>query len=397
MKITLVILCLMCITGGYAQISIDTNFAGANVIIDSISADTVYFKPDLRDTQGDWFYWNFRAISTQPKKWFFKALDTNDLTSRGAAYSLDGGYHWQWIDEADHLSDQLFSFTFGEADQVVRLSMGQPYTQLNFEQFIKLYKDDPRLKLGELATTRQGRYAEKLRISNFGKNPEFKILFVARAHACEMMSNYLVEGIIKAVLSDNPKMKALLDKAEIMIIPFLDKDGVEEGDQGKNRIPRDHNRDYSGISLYATTRALRSQIPEWLGDTPWVGIDLHNPWIKNAEHERIFLVGNANPEIEQEQLEFAEILRRGQRGSLTFDTQQNFLRYGESWNSGSNYEQGWPFSKWASSFHDKGLLFTTTLEFPYAVNLGQTITQENSREFGEDMIYAIAAYLNEQE
>lgn len=397
MKITLVTLGLMCVTSGYAQISIDTNFAGANVIIDSISADTVYFRPNLKDTQGDWFYWNFRAISTQPKKWFFKAQDPNDLTARGAAYSLDGGYNWQWIDETDHHGEQLFSFTFEKADQVVRLSMGQPYTQHNFEHFIQLYKDDPRLKLGELTTTQKGRAAEKLLISNFDKKPEFKILLVARAHACEMMSNYLVEGIIKAVLSDNPKMQALLDKAEIMIIPFLDKDGVEEGDQGKNRIPRDHNRDYSGESLYATTRALRSQIPEWLGNTPWVGIDLHNPWIKNAEHERVFLVGNANPEIEREQLKFAEILRSKQRGSLTFDTQQNFLRYGESWNTGNNYEQGWPFSKWASSFYGKGLLFTTTLEFPYAVNLGQTVTQDNSREFGEDFIYAIAAYLNEQQ
>lgn len=397
MKSIVFLLSCICLTSGFAQISIDTNFPAANVIIDSISADTVYFRPDLRETQGDWFYWNFRAISSQPKKWFFKTQDVNDLTSRGAAYSQDGGYTWQWIDQMDHHGDQLFSISFEEADQVVRLSMGQPYTENNFKNFIKLYKDDPRLKLQVLTTTRHERTAEKIVISNFERAPEYKILFVARAHACEMMSNYLIEGIIKELMSENPKMLALLDKAEIMVIPFLDKDGVEEGDQGKNRIPRDHNRDYSGKSLYATTRALRKQVPNWVGNTPWIGIDLHNPWIKNAEHERVFMVGNANPVIEKEQLKFAETLQGEQRGALTFDPQENFLRYGTSWNTGSNYEQGWPFSKWASSFFGKGLLFTTTLEFPYAVNLGQTVTQENSREFGEDLIYAIAKYLNEQE
>lgn len=396
MKRILTIIAFFWLHLAHAQISIDTNFPGANVIIDSISADTVYFRPDLRETQGDWFYWNFRAVSSQPKKWYFKAQDANDLTSRGAAYSLDGGYHWQWIDPSDQHGEQLFSFTFEEADQVVRLSMGQPYTQVNYKRFIQSYKYDSRLKIATLATTRRGRPAEKIIISHFDKVPEYKILFVARAHACEMMSNYLLEGIIRQLLSDKPKMRSLLDKAEVMIIPFLDKDGVEEGDQGKNRIPRDHNRDYSGESLYATTKALRSQVPAWVQDTPWIGIDLHNPWIKNAEHERVFLVGNANPDIEMEQIKFAEILQREQRGTLTFDPQENFLRYGTSWNKGSNYEQGWPFSKWASSFFDKGLLFTTTLEFPYAINLGQTVTQENSREFGEDFIYAIASYLDIQ-
>jgi hypothetical protein len=397
MKILLGIFGFLWLSTGHAQISIDTNFPGANAVIDSIRGDTVFFRPDLRETQGDWFYWNLRAISTQPKKWFFKATGPDDLTSRGAAYSLDGGYTWQWVDEANHDGDQLFSFTFREPDQAVRFSMGQPYTQQNLERFMQSYEGDPRLKIEELATTRKRRTAEKILISNFDKKPAFRMLLVARAHACEMMSNYLLEGMMHAMLSDTPKMQALLDKAEIMVIPFLDKDGVEEGDQGKNRIPRDHNRDYSGESLYAITRALREQLPEWLQDTPWIGIDLHNPWIKNADHERIFLVGNANPEIERAQLKFAEILYREQRGSLKFDTEQNFLKYGESWNSGSNYEQGWPFSKWASSFHDKGLLFTTTLEFPYAVNLGQTVTSDNSREFGEDMMYAIAEFLNDHE
>ena len=41
------------------------------------------------------------------------------------------------------------------------------------------------------------------------------------------------------------------------LVPFVDKDGVEEGDQGKNRAPRDHNRDYAGASMYPETGALR--------------------------------------------------------------------------------------------------------------------------------------------
>ena len=58
--------------GSLAQIAIDTKFAGGNVIVEQILGDTVYFKPDLRDTEGEWFYWYFRAVSNEPKTWFIE-------------------------------------------------------------------------------------------------------------------------------------------------------------------------------------------------------------------------------------------------------------------------------------------------------------------------------------
>ncbi|KKK70193.1 hypothetical protein LCGC14_2926460, partial [marine sediment metagenome] len=221
-----------------AQISMDTNYAGANVIIDSVAVDTVYFRPDLRTTQGKWFYWNFRAVSNVAKKWYFKANDDNILTSLGASFSTDGGNSWQWINQDDNLGPNLFSYTFEGDDATVRLSIGQPYTEKNFKRYIESYKNDDRLKLSVLTTTRKGREVERMTISDFSIEPRYKILITSRHHACEMMSNYMVEGIVGSLLSDDPKMVSLLKNAEITIIPFVDKDGVEEGDQGKNRWPR---------------------------------------------------------------------------------------------------------------------------------------------------------------
>jgi len=40
---------------------IDAGFPGGNIIVDGIEGDTVFLRPDLRDTQGDWFYWAFRV------------------------------------------------------------------------------------------------------------------------------------------------------------------------------------------------------------------------------------------------------------------------------------------------------------------------------------------------
>ncbi|MEM1135661.1 MAG: M14 family zinc carboxypeptidase [Bacteroidota bacterium] len=379
----------------FAQIDIDDNFAGGNVIIERIANDTVYFSPDLTGTEGEWFYWHFSARSSTPKKWFFKATKPNLLTNLGAAYSKDAGYNWQWIDKANHLTDDLFSFTFSRKKQVVHFSFGQPYTQKQFDRFIDRYEANKHMQLATLCQSNEGRDVEKLLISDFDREPVCKILLIGRAHACEMMTSYLLEGVIESLLSDNSAMQDLLKKAEIMIIPFLDKDGVENGDQGKNRIPRDHNRDYKGKSLFSTTSTLRSEIPDWLDRKPWVGIDLHNPWIKGKGNEHIYLVGNTNPKIAKEQQKFVHIIAQTKKETFTFNEEESFLAYGESWNTGGNYEKGWPFSKWASSFSEKGLLLTTTLEFPYALVHQTPVTADNTRQFGKDFIHALAEYLRQ--
>ena len=65
-----------------------------------------------------------------------------------------------------------------------------------------------------------------------------KVLLTSRHHACESTGSYVLEGVIKA-LCENP-----IEGYEFFVVPMTDFDGVCDGDQGKNRIPHDHNRDY---------------------------------------------------------------------------------------------------------------------------------------------------------
>jgi len=374
--------------------TIESDFPGGNVIIEKILGDTIFFKPDLRDTPREWFYWCFSVKNTSNKKWFFKTTKPNVLSNMGAAYSTDGGYNWHWIDQENHLGSDLFSYSFSGDGKSVMLSMGMAYTQKNFDKFMMKYNSSKYIKNAVLSTTRGGREVEQLLISDFGVKPKFKVLFTARAHAGEMMSNYIIEGMIDALHSEDPLMKKLLEKAEIMIIPFLDKDGVEQGDQGKYRSPRDHNRDYSGKSLYTSTRAIREEIPKWLAGLPWIGIDLHNPWIKGENNEWVYFVGNEDERIAAAQENFVKTLIQVQRGPLKMDSKTGFLAFGTAWNKGSNYEQGYSFSKWASGFLDEGLIMTGTLEFPFGINNGQVVTQEKARLFGKDLIIGLSEYLD---
>ena len=45
----------------YAAIEIRSDYPGGNVKVDKIdeAANVVVLRPDLRDTKGNWFYWDF--------------------------------------------------------------------------------------------------------------------------------------------------------------------------------------------------------------------------------------------------------------------------------------------------------------------------------------------------
>src|SRR5690606_16689848 len=117
-------------------------------------------------------------------------------------------------------------------------------TLQNFTSFIEQFDSNPNLTQDVLCKTELGREVPLIHIKNpSNTSPKFQLVFTARHHACEMMANYVLEGIISSILL-NEQLAYLRDNCEILVVPFVDFDGVEDGDQGKNRMPRDHNRDY---------------------------------------------------------------------------------------------------------------------------------------------------------
>ena len=40
---------------------LDCAYPGGNILVEKIEGDTAFLRQDVRDTEGDWFYWNFRV------------------------------------------------------------------------------------------------------------------------------------------------------------------------------------------------------------------------------------------------------------------------------------------------------------------------------------------------
>lgn len=371
----------------------NTEFEGGNGFIEKISNDTVWITPDTRKIVGDWFYWAIEVESSIERDLTF-CLPPYRIPAFGVAYSLDNGENWNWSKNEKSKYIQSFKMHL-PADKPIRLSMGFPYTSSNWNKFVGGLNSDAFI-IDTLCLDSKNEIIPMMILGNNRKevSSKPKVVITARHHACEMMTNYVLEGMIKSFV-EKDDLIPFLEKYDILVIPFVDYEGVQSGDQGKNRYPRDHNRDYSGKSIYTTTNAIREFLPHWAQHNLILSIDMHCPGILGKDHELIHIVGSKAEKYANAETLFASCLAKYTFGKeLVFD-ETSILKYGTSWNNDRSEIQGDSFDTWCQKQFPNSKL-SCSLEVPYATNKGQKITVENLNEFGEAMTYAICDFLQKK-
>ena len=368
------------------EVKIDAAFPGGNVIVERIDGDDVYLKQDPRDTEGFWFYWAFRMRGAAGRTLTFHFTGGNVLGVRGPAVSADGGVTWEWLG-SERVKGAAFTSAAPREASEIRFCLGIPYMQSNLEQWLKKHCNDKHLVTEEHCKSKKGRAVERLRLGKLDGEPKYRMLVTCRHHCCEMMASWAVEGLMDAVLADSDDGRWFRENVELAVLPFMDKDGVEEGDQGKNRRPHDHNRDYMGEPRYPEVAALKNFVAEWSRDKLVVAFDMHCPYIRGGNNEQIVFVGNRNPEIWEQQQQFANLLQKVQAGPLVYDPQHN-IPHGKDWN---NLKEPQSNSAWTGGL--PGIRLAGTWELPYANAGGKPVTADSARGFGRDLAVAVRQYL----
>ena len=372
-------------------IQIDTDFPGGNGLIERVEGARILLRPDLRDTEGEWFYWHVRVRGAEGRSLRFEFTRPHVLTCRGPAVSWDGGNTWEW-GCAEKTDATGFACVVPEGANDVRLSVGIPYLAADLERWLAAHADHARLCRDALCRSEAGRQVDRLRVVTPGFRAPFGLLVTARHHACEAMAGYVLEGLLDAALGDDPLGRWFAETMELVAIPFMDVDGVERGDQGKNRRPHDHNRDYGPDTRYRSVAALKSWVPGWADGRPFVAIDLHCPWISNADNERIFQVGSASPQIAAEQRRLGRCVEAVRQGVLPYSVAHDWP-YGRGWNIGDPTGPPRNFSGWVRGI--PGCILATSWEIPYADASGVAMTRGRARAFGKDLAAGIREYWRE--
>jgi hypothetical protein len=260
------------------------------------------------------------------------------------------------------------------------------YLQTNFEIFTAKHKTDSRFKLTELCKSRKGRKVESLNLGTDDSAQKTKILLTSRHHCCEMTANYVIEGMLEEAM-ENPE---ILELIEFSVVPFVDKDGVEEGDQGKNRKPHDHARDYIEDSLYPETKAIREFI---LKNKTNIIIDLHCPGLYNGTNELIHIVGSEFCDNQRETDRYATLMEKKAVDLIPFSASDT-IRFGTGWNTEKNFTQGKSLERWTAplEFVDMSM----AIEIPYANTRNFTLDTDKFKLWGRIMSQALLEYVKAQ-
>jgi len=298
-------------------------YPGANAADVTVDGDTVRLRPDLRDAGGEWlFYWSVGVESDRARE-LTVSFPREVVGPPGPAVSHDRR-EWTWLG-ADRTRDRsTFEYAIGAGERVY-FAFAPPYVRADFDRFWTGL-DAPRGDRERLTTSEGGRSVPVCRLGD----PEAAdhVVVAARHHACESPGSYVVEGVLRAM--------AGVDSADrcVHALPLVDVDGVQRGDQGKTRVPHDHNRDYAarnGLTgdidpLYRSTAAIQAYVRDLDGVT--LSLDLHAPFKWGDYHDEPFLAGDPTAATGPQRRLAALLADEVGGDSLPFDADPGFAEPG---------------------------------------------------------------------
>ena len=244
------------------------------------------------------------------------------------------------------------------------------------------------VKIDVLCKSQSGKLdTEMLRI-RCRKEAKWLFAFTARHLSCETPGSFVLEGIIDEILSGSPEGDWIRDNADCVFVPFMDKDGVEAGDQGKNRLPHDYNRDYIK-GRYAAVRAFKELIERESSGRKIVFFDLHAPNQRRGIHEVVHCIGCGwLPEAKARWNSFRQNWIKAQKGGrLSYDGKMDCVsskkRHDGDIAKGLSTARLWVQDR-------PNCWLSVCGEFGYSL-CGGVYSQDGGRELGRNLLKAATA------
>lgn len=376
-----------------SALTVDADLPAGNIVFEKIDGDTVFVHQDLRDTTTPWFYWAMRVRGAAGRTLTFKFTQSHAVGMRGPVVSLDRGKTFSYAAEKG-AGRKSFVYAFPEDADEVWFYQAWPYAPSDWDRFLAAH-ESVRGKWFEssvLCRSRKGREVPKARFGRLDGTARHRVYMCSRHHCGETMGTMVVEGAAAAFLADDELGRWLRENVELLVVPFVDFDGVVDGDQGKCRAPHDHNRDYQAF-LYPETKAITEWVKNQTDNRIDVYLDCHCPWLFGGENDRLYTPWK-DPAIVRDagaERRFSNLLEKLQCGSMRYKADDD-LPFGVGWNNAATYKAGWSSEVWALKTL-KGLRIGRTLEVPFALANGATVTPDTCRALGRDVAKTIRALL----
>ena len=345
---------------------IEKNFFGGNIEVLSQNGDDVFVEREIRNDNG-YFYWAFCVKGAMGKKVRFIFPQDTRVGRFGAAVSLDLK-NWFWSNTKETVNGaDAFTYTFSVDENCVYFAHNMIYSKEMLKDFAK----NNNLEIKTFTQTKKGRDVPCFKIGSGEK----LIVVTSRHHACESTGTYVLQGFAQGCLEKIPS------GVEFLFVPFVDFDGVTDGDAGKGRLPHDHNRDYGETIIYNETRKLRE-----LADSGNVimNFDFHSPHHDGGLNDYPYIMKFAKDgnEIYDAMSKTFRTLTQNDENSMTY-TGEYDIEYGGRWNETTllhNRNYFLPRTKMNVSI---------TMETPYFGVCDNMFTREKAINMGKHLYNAV--------
>ena len=200
------------------------------------------------------YAYGMRPYVLENEEWSQGGYQVN-VVERICRYGLDKKHH------------QLqFKYNFTRKNSTLYFAYSIPYTYSHLQHFIsEMAQQHPNeLKVTKLCESLGGLELPLLHITNQVKGSENQdenidrcenikkkvVLLTARIHPGEPNSSHLMQGFIKALLSNEQSSKSLRKSFEFYIVPMLNPDGVVVGNFRTSFSGKDLNRQFNNLNKY---------------------------------------------------------------------------------------------------------------------------------------------------
>jgi len=193
-------------------------------------------------------------------------------------YGSADGKHWKVVPAEFIEGNRLRVRVHLEGDSTYLARM-EPYRVSDLDRLLDEIRGRPLVEITPIGKTVEGRPLEIVRVGD--PDAPFRVLLRARAHAWEAAGNWVVQGLIRALLEDDELSRKCFKRYCVYIMPMANKDAVARGLTRFNMLGRDLNRDWEkpadpvlAPESYALETWVRGMVRA--GKPPSFAMDFHN-------------------------------------------------------------------------------------------------------------------------
>ncbi len=146
-----------------------------------------------------------------------------------SSYYVNREYDEEWQEVAASMSGTVATVSFEAAPGESRLSLQPMYSYADSLAFADALSEREDVEVTLAGSSRQGREIWRVQIPADPEPMAEPVFFLARNNACETSGNFMIEGMVRFLLSGSAEAKDLLKNFVFHFLPMSNPDGAFDG------------------------------------------------------------------------------------------------------------------------------------------------------------------------